>query len=60
MCGLCGNFDGKRKNDIIGSDGKPAPPTAIKVVRRGRTRTRYRYADLGNSWEVLDKESKPG
>ncbi|CAD5116778.1 DgyrCDS5627 [Dimorphilus gyrociliatus] len=60
MCGICGNFDGNKKNDIIGSDGKPAPPTTIKVIRRGKTRTRYRYADLGNSWEVIDRATKPG
>ena len=57
MCGLCGNFDGDKDNDLRDADGNYINCTE-RVTENGRTKCAY--PELGNSWEVADLDSLPG
>ena len=57
MCGLCGNFDGNRENDLRDAEGNEISCTE-RVTQNGRKKCAY--PELGNSWEVPDYDSLPG
>ena len=57
MCGLCGNFDGNKENDLRDAEGNEISCTE-RVTQNGRKKCAY--PELGNSWEVPDYDSLPG
>ena len=53
VCGLCGNFDGNKTNDVLDRDNEP-----IKLLSKINN---IRFIPFGNEWRVYDdaKDTDP-
>ncbi len=61
LCGLCGNYDGDKANELVDAFGNSVVPEQVTVVnRRGKARQKLHYTQLGNSWQVISPLDEPG
>ena len=51
MCGICGNLDGNKRNDLVDANGKHVVTNVKK---------RLGFTELVNSWQVQDPNDRPG
>ncbi len=57
MCGLCGNYDGIKENDLRDAEGNIVNCTS-RVTKRGKVKCDW--PSIGNSYEVPGPDSPPG